>query len=83
VEGCQQAVESLDQMKKVFEGSSVHSLVFENSQMPLFKSPELGNFGLNKAFPGANNAVALPENVRKLLGLPVKYKPYTGAYIPM
>jgi parallel beta-helix repeat protein len=81
-DGCQQAVESLDEMKKVFEGSSVNSIVFENSDMPLFKSPELSNFELNKAFPGANSAVALPDKVQKLLGLSPKYKPYTGAYIP-
>jgi parallel beta-helix repeat protein len=81
-EECQQAVQTLDEMKKVFEGSSLHSIVYENSDMPLFKSPELSNFELNNAFPGANNAVVLPGNVQKLLGLPVKYKPYTGAYIP-
>jgi len=79
-EGCQQAVKSLDELKKVFEGSSANSRVFESFNMPLFKSPELGNFELNKAFPGANTATVLPADIQKLLGLPAKYKPYTGAF---
>lgn len=76
---CQKAVESSDGLKRVFEGSSGNSKVFESFNMPLFKSIELGNFELNKAFPGANNAVVLPPEIQKLLGLPAKYKPYTGA----
>jgi parallel beta-helix repeat protein len=79
-EECRVAVGSLDEMKKVFDGASVNSMVFESSDMPLFKSRELGNFELNKAFPGGNNAVALPAETRNLLGLPAKYKPYIGAY---
>ncbi|HEX7494130.1 MAG TPA: hypothetical protein VF346_07915, partial [Bacteroidales bacterium] len=77
---CQQAVESLDGLKRVFEGSSVNSKVFEGFNLPLFKSIELGNFELNKAFPGANSAAILPSDVQKLLGLQTKYKPYTGAF---
>jgi len=79
-EGCQQSVKSLDELKKVFYGSSANSRVFESFNMPLFKSPELGNFELNKAFPGANTATVLPADIQKLLGLPAKYKPYTGAF---
>jgi parallel beta-helix repeat protein len=77
---CQFAAGSLDDLKKVFEGASVNSQVFESPNMPLFRSPELGNFELLKTFPGATNATALPEETKKLLGLPSKYKPYTGAY---
>lgn len=79
-EGCQRAVESLEGLKTVFEGSSLHSKVFEKTNIPLFKSPELGNFQLNQAFPGATAATTLPAEVQKLLGLQVKYKPYTGAF---
>jgi hypothetical protein len=77
---CQQAVESLDGLKKVFDGSSVNSKVFVSYNLPLFKSIELGNFELNKAFPGANAATVLPADVQKLLGLQAKYKPYIGAF---
>jgi parallel beta-helix repeat protein len=77
---CQQAIESLDGLKKVFDGSSANSKVFESYNMPLFKSIELGNFQLNQAFPGANAAVTLPADVQKLLGLQAKYKPYIGAF---
>jgi hypothetical protein len=80
VEGCRTEIVSLEGMKKVFEGSSGSSRIYESNNMPLFKSFELGNFELNPSFPGANNAAALPVEVQKLLGLPAKYKPYTGAY---
>ncbi len=78
--GCQHAVNSLADLQKVFDGSSVHSKVYESYQMPLFKCSEIDNFELNKAFPGANAATALPADIQKLLGLPAKYKPYIGAY---
>jgi parallel beta-helix repeat protein len=77
---CQTAVKNLDDLKSIFEGSSANSQVYENFNMPLFKSIELGNFELNKAFPGTNAATTLPVDVQKFLGLPAKYKPYIGAY---
>jgi parallel beta-helix repeat protein len=77
---CETAVESAEDLKKLFEGSSANSKVYENFNMPLFISPELGNFELDKAFPGTNTATVLPADIQKLLGLPVNYKPYTGAY---
>lgn len=80
IAGCQQDVVSLDGLNKVFEGSSVNSKVFENYNMPLFKSIELGNFELNTAFPGANTGTILPSEIQKLLELQPKYKPYIGAY---
>lgn len=78
--GCQKTVESLDDMKKVFDGSSVNSKVYESYNMPLFKSPELGNYKLNQAFPGAYAATPLPADIQKILGLQAKYKPYIGAF---
>jgi parallel beta-helix repeat protein len=79
-ERCQIAIESLEGLKKVFDGSSTQSKVFENNNMPLFKSSVLGNYELNPAFPGAGTSVALPADIQKLLGLTAKYKPYIGAY---
>ena len=80
ITGCQKAVESLDDLKRVFDGSSVNSKVYESYNMPLFKSSELGNFQLNQAFPGAYSATALPADIQKILGLQANYKPYIGAF---
>ena len=80
VTGCQKAVESLDDLKTVFDGSSVNSKVYEIYNMPLFKSPELGDYQLNQAFPGAYIATSLPADIQKILGLQAKYKPYIGAF---
>ncbi|MFO7657832.1 MAG: right-handed parallel beta-helix repeat-containing protein [Bacteroidales bacterium] len=79
-EGCQASIASLEEMNKVFDGSSANSKVFGHFNMPLFKSPELGNFQLNPAFSAAGAGTVLPANVQKLLGLSPKYKPYVGAY---
>jgi parallel beta-helix repeat protein len=77
---CQVSVGSLDGLQKLFEGSSVHSLVLEGYNMPLFKSIELGDLRLNPAFPGASNAAVLPAEIQKMLGIQAKYTPYPGAY---
>ncbi len=78
--GCQKVVESPDDLKTLFEGSSANSKVFESYNLPLFKSPELGDYQLNQAFPGVNTATVLPDEIKKLLGLQPKYKPYIGAF---
>jgi hypothetical protein len=78
--GCQQSVETLDALKKVFDGSSANSQVFEGSDLPVFKSIELGNFQLQPTFAGAKAATLIPADVQKLLGLPAKYSPYVGAF---
>jgi parallel beta-helix repeat protein len=77
---CQQAVESLDGLKKVFAGSSVNSKFIEGFNLPVFKSVELGNFQLQPSFTGAKAAAVLPAEIQKLLGLPAKYSPYIGAF---
>ena len=77
---CQEAINDQEQMKKVFDGSSLNSRVYINNNMPLFKSMELGNFQLNPAFPGATAGALLPPDVQKLLGIQPKSKTYVGAY---
>jgi hypothetical protein len=78
--GCMENIESLDALKKVFNGSSTNSKYFENKNLPLFKSVELGNYELLSEFPGTKTAMPLPANVQKLLGLSPEYAPYVGAY---
>lgn len=77
---CQFAAKNLADLQSVFSGSSANSKVFQSTNLPLFKGAEVGNFELNKAFPGANTSTILPVEVQKLLVLPAKYKPYVGAY---
>ncbi len=77
---CQKDVQSLTGLQQVFKGASVHSKVYENHNMPLFKSEALYNFQLNKNFPGTEVAAELPAEIRKLLDLPKGYKVYVGAY---
>jgi parallel beta-helix repeat protein len=79
-ENCQADVNSLDGLKKVFNGSSVNSKVIEGFNLPVFKSTELKNFELSPAFEGAKSATVLPAEVQQLLGLPAKYSPYIGAF---
>lgn len=77
---CQTSVESLDDMKKIFAGSSAHSKVYQSANLPLFKSKELGNYQIISAFPGAKAGAQLPAEVEKLLNLTKKNGTYIGAY---
>jgi parallel beta-helix repeat protein len=76
---CQQAVATLEDIQKV-SGASAHSMFFDNFNIPLFKSSELGNYQLLPAFPGAKVATPLPAEILNLLGLTNKTKPYIGAF---
>ncbi len=80
VEKCQMTASTPEEMQKVFNGAAAHTMVLTSKNVPLFKGAQVGNYALNPAFPGAVNAMPLPANIRELLGLPVKYKPYAGAY---
>lgn len=77
---CQTAVTTLEGLQQVFAGSSVHSQVYEGTNLPLFKSRELGNYQLNPAFPAAHAATRLPQDVQQLLDLAPDDQPYIGAY---
>jgi parallel beta-helix repeat protein len=79
-EGCDRQLQSADDFKSVFEGSSAHSLYFSEPDLQVFKSRELGNYELIPGFKGAAVATVLPVTVQKLLGLTTKYIPYIGAY---
>lgn len=77
---CETAIETLDALKKVFDGSSTNSQYYNNLNLQVFKSRELGNYQLLPGFKGAKAASALPVQIQKLLGITNKVIPYVGAY---
>ena len=79
-DNCQININTLDELNKLYTGFMVHSKYFDNYSGPLFKSNELGEYHLLKSFPGANEAIKLPEDIGKFLGISKKY---IGAYPPV
>ena len=77
---CQQAIESLDALQKVFEGSSKNSKYVEYYNQSFFRSSQLGSYQVAPGFSSLMSATQIPADVEKLLGLPKKYSPYVGAY---
>jgi parallel beta-helix repeat protein len=81
---CQQlALDSPDGIHKLYPEFSANSKYFANDNVPLFKSPELGNYELLQTFPGYKSASPLPAEVSKLLGISKKDIRYIGAYPPL
>jgi len=78
-EQCQEEVVSIDGLKKVSKAAA-NSKYLKNNHMPLFKSPLLGNYQLLDGFPGVDAGTELPDNVKKLIGLPKSAGRYIGAY---
>jgi hypothetical protein len=60
-------IKSLEDLNKLYPEFEAHSKAFDNYDGPLFKSIELCNYELLKAFPGFKAASPLPVEVRKLL----------------
>jgi len=77
---CQQAIESLDGLQKLFDGSSKNSKCLDYFSVSVFKSVEQDNYQLAPGFSGKLQGVKLPAEIEKLLGLPKNYSPYIGAY---
>jgi len=77
---CQTAVTNLDELQKLFKGSSASSQVIVGTNIPLFRGAELKNYELNPAFKGNSAAGILPAEIQKLLGLSGKQKGTVGAY---
>ncbi len=78
-ERCQEEIVTIEDLKKVSKAAD-NCMLFKNNHMPLFKSPILGNYKLMEAFPGADIATELPDNIKKIIGLPKGNKKYIGAY---
>jgi hypothetical protein len=77
---CEQTIESFEDLKKVFAGSSANSQFYGEPNLQVFQSRELGNYQLLPGFKGSKAATVLPGAVQKLLGLNGKITPCVGAY---
>jgi len=80
---CQLALVSPEGLQKLYPDFEVDSKYFANYDGPLFRSQELGNYQLMKAFPGSGIASALPPEISLLLGRKKKDGAFTGAYPPV
>lgn len=78
---CRTGYQSLNGFRSAWPAFSTSSLSFTGS-IPLFKSPELGNYQLIQSFPGSAAAAPLPADIGGLLGKQAKDLKYIGAYLP-
>ena len=72
-----------EELNKLHPEFSAHSKYFDNYDGPLFKSPELGNYELLKAFAGSSVGGPLPAEIRKLLDRTNQENHFPGAYPPL
>ena len=80
---CQIPLAAPEDLHKLYAEFSAHSRYFANYDGPLFKSAELGNYQLLKAFPGAATASRIPAEIGKLIGQAQKDVRFIGAYPPV
>jgi len=76
-------IDSLDTLRAVNPAWEAGGRGFVDYRGPLVRGRELKRFELLAGSPAANVGVALPENVRTLLGLAADAKPFPGAYVPV
>jgi parallel beta-helix repeat protein len=76
---CQAAFRSPKDVQKMFPEFCKESQDYADD-IPLFKSPMLGNYQLLPSFPGSQAASSLPAEIRKLMGISGKGEKYVGAY---
>ncbi len=73
---------SLDALRKLEPKFAAHSQEFPDYWGPLFHCPQLDNFELLPAFPGAKTGVPLPDHVRDVLRRKSGAPAFPGAYAP-
>jgi hypothetical protein len=76
-------IKSLEDLTKLYPEFAAHSKAFDNYDGPLFKSSELDNYELLKAFPGSTAARPLPTKIRSAQGglrRSKKYSRVPGAF---
>ncbi len=79
---CWMVVGSLESFRNAYPAFSAQSRSFADD-LPLFKSRELGNYQVLRAFPGSEAGAMLPADIRKLLGISQKDIRFVGAYPPL
>jgi hypothetical protein len=82
-DNCRLTLNSPEGLQNLHPEFSSHSHYFANYNGPLFKSAELGDYHLLKAFPGSTMATKLPADIKKLLGQSQKDIRFIGAYTPI
>jgi hypothetical protein len=82
-EQCRMTFNSLDEFHKMQPGFSTHSRYFPHYNGPLFKSPELVNYQVLKAFPGSAAGMKLPAKISRLLNQNSQNDKQVGAYSPV
>ena len=82
-EKCQETIESLADLRKLYPKFSANSREYLNYNGPLFKGMELGNYQTLPAFAGSKSAMQLPTAIGKYLGQSANGGLHVGAYPPM
>lgn len=77
---CRLQLESPGDLKKLHPEFSTDSKYYHLSDIPLFKSIEIGNYQLLESFPGLSVATDLPEIIKEVLEINKKTAGYIGAY---
>jgi hypothetical protein len=79
-DSCQSELDSLEAFRKAVPGFETRARYVDASPGSVLKGPDLENYELLKAGPGATPAVTLPLEVRKLLGWTEQDARSAGAY---
>jgi parallel beta-helix repeat protein len=75
---CDVSIESFDELKKISGASN--SQYYDDMNLQVFQSRELGNYHLLSGFKGSKAATLLPVYIQKMIGLNGKITPYIGAF---
>ncbi|MBN2020970.1 MAG: right-handed parallel beta-helix repeat-containing protein [Sedimentisphaerales bacterium] len=79
-ERCQKALDSPEDLHKLYPEFSANSRYFDAYNGPLFKCAELGNYEVLEAFTGSKTATKLPPEISKLLAPLKADELFNGAY---
>jgi Right handed beta helix region len=79
-DGCSSTFTSLDDFRKAYPAFEANGTQLERTPRSIFKGPDLGNYELLNAIPGAPQGELVPADVRKLLGWSEEESKTPGAY---
>lgn len=78
-DNCQKGYTTLADFRSDFSKYESQSLEYSYAGIPVFKGEFKGEFSLLPGFPGHKAATQIPADIRSLLKLSKKQKPYVGA----